>query len=211
MKTVTYQNILYRAAEMAKRTRDDIQNEEALMFQMFLGGELQKYWEESDWPELCDNLASYAVTNTNGILTVSKNEGQPGEIGDVLGVYWWDPRLFSHAREIDWHEGNGQIYLVLPNGWGNPPANTSAQNVFIDWQLPSPDLTTITNTATLAATTIPARFYLPLAMAGAAWMLKQDGEDQSAAVLEALAQQEIDRQAAKVERPWWRSRARVLK
>jgi hypothetical protein len=216
MKTTTYLNILNQAAEMAGRTRDKIPSAEGLMLMNFLGMELASMWNRCCWPELCDNLQSYTpVVGTNNTATVSKNEGAGAtEIGDVLGCWSADPRGTAQAaRQIDFEIGNGQIYLL--GRWCGP---TPGGNVWIDWQLPAPDLVGIYNTAgggtagqaALYATVIPVRFNIPLSCKGASWLLKADGLTQQALVVDQGAEMELDRQsgAPEMTMPRWRRNGR---
>ncbi len=193
MKTVIYNNVLFRAAELAGRTRDKLLTSESTMLLGFIAAELNVLWHSVAWPELCDNIASYTPVNNSGVTTVTKNEGNPGEIGDVLGVWTDDPRVTTKARYVKFSEGNGQIYIL-----------EALATVWIDWQLPVTDLLAISDPNTLANTALPARFFLPLALKAAGWLLQSDGEVAAGSALKAAGEQELARQGADVQNPRWR-------
>lgn len=193
MKTVIYNNVLFRAAEFAGRTRDKILTSESTMLLGFIAAELNVMWRMACWPELSDNLSSYTPVNNNGIVTVTKNEGLAGEIGEVLGVFTDDPRVTTKARYVKFNEGNGQIYLL-----------ENLAKVWIDWMLPVTDLLSISDPNVLANTLLPARFFLPLAAKAGGWLLQSDGEVAAGNALKAMGEQELNRQAAEVTTPRWR-------
>lgn len=62
MKTVAYSDVLYRAAELAGRTRDKVPVSEALMLRGFLAAELAEVWNMHPWPELIPGIAELSVT-----------------------------------------------------------------------------------------------------------------------------------------------------
>lgn len=215
MKTITYQNLQDNAAEMAGRPRDKLPVSEQAMLLNFFAYELKTMWNQCAWPELCDNLQSYTPVNTNGVLTISKNEGTAQEIGDVLWVGTADPRNTGgpRAHTLDFETGNGQIYLLNP-------LCVPQGVVWVDWQLPPTDLLAVSlnpttaqptlgnaaNPFTLAGTLLPARFFQPLSMKAAAKLLTIDGELQKAGALESMANQQIDWMSAQPEMkmPKWR-------
>lgn len=198
MKTCTYQQVQDNAAEMAGRPRDKLPISEQAMLVNFFALELKVMWNQCAWPELCDNLQSYTPVNTNGLLTISKNEGQAGEIGDVLWVGTADPRNPTGPRActLRFSEGNGQIYLL-------DPIQVPQGVVWVDWQLPAPDFLTTPPTPT---TTIPARFYQALSFKAAAKLLTIDGQLQQAAALQGFANENLDWMAVQPEmkQPEWR-------
>lgn len=193
---ITYELIWNLAVQLAGRTPDNVPVAEEIMLQAFFAAELPDLWNKEAWPELCDNIT--AINLTNGVF--SKNLGGANEIGDVLAVFTLDPRntpgwmRFPPNRIV---EANGQVYV-----------ETSLGTVFVDYQLPVPDLLDPSLTEeTLMATALPARFRLPLAFRGAAHLLASEDPVMSAKY-QALAEQELARQAAKLEKPYWRTEVR---
>jgi hypothetical protein len=215
VKTCTYQNVQDQSAELAGRPRDKLPVSEALMLLNYIAFELKVMWNMQAWPELCDNLESLTPVNTNGVLTISKNEGTAGEIGDILWIGTADPRNTTGpaARPLRWDIGDGQIYLLSP-------ACIPHGTVWLDWQLPPTDLLAVNaapttaqptlgnagSPATLVNTLLPARFLQPLSMKAAAKLLFSDGDAQKAATYETLAQQMLDWMSAQPEMalPSWR-------
>lgn len=188
MKTVTFNDIKQLAFELADRPRADIPPTEATMFLAFCAAELPDLWNKEAWPELCANVESVGVTN--GVF--GKREGDADEIGDVLGVFDSDPRSSSKGfNTLEFVEEDDQVRCL-----------TSSADVWVDWQLPAPDLLSIAADQ-LAATTLPARFKLPLAFRGAAHLLAPEDPGR-AGQYRAMAEVELSRQASRLQRPWWR-------
>ena len=214
MKTCTYQDVLYQAAENAQRTRDKIPVSEAPIILNHAHSELRTMWQCQAWPELCDNLgAGVAVVNTNGVLTFSTNEGTANEIGDVLAILTADPRATKCVKRLNFHRGNRQVYLeAMQCGM--------ASTVFVDYQLapvnllainanPTTAIATLGHTgspSTLLNTNLPERFLQPLAMSVASLLWQMDGNTGQMGVWRGLAQSNLDWQAAQPEMtaPWWR-------
>lgn len=193
---ISYQTIWNLAVQLAGRTPDNVPPAEETMLQAFFAAELPDLWNKEAWPELCDNLRQ--VTLTGGAF--SKNLGTVNEIGDVLGVYTLDPRQtpgwsrFPSNRVV---EANGQVYV-----------STNLGAVFVDFELPAPDLLDPSlNEAALMATVLPSRFRLPLAFRGAAHLLSTEDPELANKYL-TMAENELARQAAKVQRPYWRTEVR---
>ncbi len=188
MKTVSYNVIKELATDFAGRTPDNLPTSEATMLLGFFAAELADIWNKEAWPELCDNVASAAVSAS----VFSKNEGGAGEMGDILGVYDQDPRnQSSGANELDFVEGDGQVRLFTQIG-----------SVWVDYQDPVTDLLSIAASA-LSATAIPARFRNPLAMRGAAILLANEDPALSAK-WNGMAEIELARQASRIVPAWWR-------
>lgn len=76
MKTVGYNDVLYRAAELAGRTRDKLPVSEAKMMQGYFAVDLQGVWNAQAWPELIPDFYQAApngraVTKSQGATPVS--------------------------------------------------------------------------------------------------------------------------------------------
>lgn len=204
---ITYAVIWNLAVQLGGRTPDNVPLAESTMLQAFFATELRDLWKKEAWPELCDNIVQVTLTSTPGGANVfSKNLGLTNEMGDILGVFNLDPRIptqpcwekFRSDRVV---EGNGQVYV-----------RTSLQQVWVDYQLPCPDLLDptlvgIANQAALMAATLPERFRLPLAYRGAGHLLTTE-DPALAAQFAKLGDLEVARQAATVTRPWWRGEVR---
>ena len=63
MKPITYQEVLYRAAEAAGRTRSSLPVSEALILKSVFNLELDKCWGAAEWNELIPNPLAVAVVN----------------------------------------------------------------------------------------------------------------------------------------------------
>jgi len=72
MLTVAYNDVLFRAAELAGRTRDKIPPTEARMMQGYLAVDLQAVWNAHEWPELVPDPAQLTPVARH----ISKNEDQ---------------------------------------------------------------------------------------------------------------------------------------
>ena len=188
MKTVTYAQVKNLATDFAGRTPDNLPTSEATMLLTFFAAELTDIWNKETWPELCDNVVTAAVSA--GVF--SKLEGAGGEMGDILGVWDSDQRSTSSgATWLDFVEGNGQVRVF------NQPSA-----VWVDYQTPPTDLLSVAS-ASLSATTLPARFRIPLAMRGAAQLLANEDPALSAKWY-GMAEIELSRQASRIMPAWWR-------
>jgi hypothetical protein len=180
MKTVLYQDIQNQAAEVAGRTRDKIPVKEALMLQGFAATALREVWNgQYQWPELIPAILAVAVANGG----FSKNEGQPNEIGDVLGVYTDNPQNTTQFLALRFEEQNGAVWL--PDGG---PAQ-----VWVEYMAPCPDLNAMNaNTnPTLLNYPVPARFRNYLAWTAGGHLVRADGQVAQGDEFMALAQSEI--------------------
>jgi hypothetical protein len=93
MLTVAYNDVLFRAAELAGRTRDKIPLSEATMMQGFFAVDLQAVWNAHEWPELRPDPYAFSPLNRQ----ISKQEDQTaivltGTVGtDGDGVFTFTP------------------------------------------------------------------------------------------------------------------------
>lgn len=198
--TVTYEQVFDLAVQLAGRTPENVPVSEATMLQAFCAGELRDLWKKEAWPELCDNLTEVALIDG----AFSKNAGEDDEMGDILAVFDADPRVAQAWHRFAPHritEGNGRVYV-----------KTSRETVWVDYQLPVPDLLDAslvgpTNEAALLAVTLPERFRMALAYRGAAHLLATE-DPALAGTYANAAEAELQRMASQVRKPYWRTEVR---
>lgn len=190
MKTTTGGDILNLAAELADRTRDNLPTSEATMLRTFISTELPDLWNREAWPELCDNLASVSLDENK---CFDLNEGEAGEIGDILGIYDADPRTTTVVSSItNFTRLDNRVNVV-----------TSLASIYVDWQDPAPDMSSL-SVSDFAAYELPLRLKLPLALKGAAHLLRTEDPQRAAQYL-SMADAELIKQATRLDRPWWRT------
>lgn len=186
MNPITYLQLKQLAAFLAGRADDTtgtnlkLSVSEGAMLLAFFAAELPDLWHGESWPELCDNLA--AVTVTDRMFSAAG-------LGRILNVFDRDPRVHLCAQRVEWSPLNGRVNVV-----------TCLGSVWVESQDPVPDLLT----GTTDATTLPHRFLYPLACRGAA-LLVADEDISAAGALRGLASANLDRQSARIQKPWWRS------
>lgn len=193
MKTCTYNQVETLAAELAGRPPDKLPTTEATMLLAFLAGKLPEIWNREAWPELCDNLEEITLDDNNAF---DKREGDADEMGDILSVLLgFDPRLNTNSTRLN----DDQVTELDGRVVVNAPSSTA---VFVEWQQPAPELLEVA-AVDLAAYTLPRRFKLALAFYGAAFLLVQEDPALSDRY-RGLAEQDLNTQAARLTRPWWR-------
>jgi hypothetical protein len=156
---MTYNDVLYHAAELAGRTRDKLPLAEAAMLRAFMAVHYRVIWRRAWWPESVVDPEEVAVTNRR----FSKRAGTETEMGDIVGVYDRDPLATTLYEPIEFEERNGEVLVFSP-----------AAAVWVEYQAPAPDLLVLTAEA-LAATVIPKRFANALALNAAGHLLEADG------------------------------------
>lgn len=184
MKTVTYAEILYQAAEAAGRTRDKIPTKEALMLQNFLATGLREIWNANfQWPELIPAITSTAAAAGS----FSKNEGTANELGDILGVWTANPQTTTRYLALRFEERDGVVFL--PDG--------GQTLVWVEYMLPCPNLTELSG-QTLLDYTLPARLRNYLAFSAAGNLLRSDGQIAHGNEMFDLAKRDLAIEAARV-------------
>lgn len=108
------------------------------------------------------------------------------ELGDVLGVFTANPNVTTRYRDIEFEEGPGVIRIL-----------ESLANVFVEFMLPRPDISTLSGSA-LSNFTIPARFSNYLAMRGAGLLLNSDGMNAQGGVFLGLAERALSGEMERV-------------
>lgn len=179
MKTVTYNDVLFQAVEIAGRTRDKIALSEATMVQGFIATALRSIWNPNyQWPELIPPIGSVTAVNRQ----FSKNEGQAGELGDILGVWTNNPQATDRYVGIRFNEQDDQVQLEDGGGL-----------VWVEAMLPCPDLMLLSaaSNPVLATYPISVRFRNFLAYTAAGNLVRADGQMAQGDEILALAQSEI--------------------
>jgi hypothetical protein len=204
MRTVPYSDVLNTAAANAGRTEDRIDASEQRMLQRFLTAKLRTVWNVCVWPDLINwPPAAVAVANRQ----FSKNEGGPGEMGDILGYYTRPPHRLDECPRFDFQEISGAV--VVDANWAQV------------WPLylpPTPNLmlyTAATN-PTLLAYPVPEEFTNYLACHAASKLAVADQQYSQAVALDTEAQQELasaqmrawDKLPVWLKRPRWGKRHR---
>lgn len=197
MKTTTYETIKNLAADLAGRPRGKLPTSEATMLRTFFAVELPDLWQREAWPELCDNLEQVTL-DSEGCFDL--REGDADEMGDILAVIvGGNPLVTTQVTKLD------PAQVTRLDGRVNVPASAVDAALWVDWQLPCPDLLDSDLDATLDATTLPKRFELALAMRGAALLLSEE-DPMRAAALRSAADVELAKQAQRIAvKPWWRA------
>ncbi|CAK0781000.1 hypothetical protein CCP3SC15_850011 [Gammaproteobacteria bacterium] len=155
---MTYDDVLYHAAELAGRTRDKLPLGEAAMLRAFLAVYYRQAWRRAWWPESVVDPEKVTVTNRR----FTKREGTATEMGDIVGVYDRDPLATTLFTPLPFEERNGEVLVLDP-----------AAEVYVEYQAPAPELLGLT-AAALSATVIPRRFAAALALNAAGHLLQAD-------------------------------------
>ena len=202
MKTINYNEILYRAAEAAGRTRDNLPLGEAALLKSVFALELNRVWTGEDWDDLRQPLLLVGLDGNNAFSNPYVDSTSTA-LGEVFGVYDQLPGGATPWQRLDFSR-SGDTFTVTPKAnyswYGNTPVPGT---VYVHFQLPCPDLLAITDAATLAATTLPLMFGNYLALRGAAHLLAADGAAQLAGVQMGLAQSQLDYERTRIQRPAW--------
>lgn len=197
MKSVVYTDVLYRAAELAGRTRDKLPTSEATILQSSLAVDLADVWGKAAWPELTPAPVETAVVDQ----VFSKNEGEDDEgdeIGDVLTVLSANPRVTTRYRALGFQEGDNEVWIDEP-----------LASVWVEAMLPLPDLMEL-DAEELAAYLVPQRFRNYLSLRAAAQLLASDGMQSQAAGLLQVADLALTTQMNRLPSPpeWRQVRVR---
>lgn len=190
MKTVTYNDILYKAAELAGRTRDKLLTIEATMLKGYIAADLIELWNSQAWPDL--NPVPLAVTVSS--RQFSRNEGAANEMGDILCVLSANPLTTSRLRNIGFSEIDGSVVI-----------EEDLAQVYVDYILPAPDLMIDVAEDDLPAYEIPRRFANILACRAAEKLLRADGDLNGAGVQHGMAESALNTELTRLPpQPWWR-------
>ena len=194
MKTCTYNDVLYRAGELAGRTRDKLPLSEATMLQGFLATELEDVWRSQAWPEL---VMDFVQVTCDANRLFSKNEGLAGELGEILTVASANPRVTTRYRCLGFEERDDEVWV--DEGLAQP---------WVEAMLPPPDLMSLSE-APLANQTLPGRFRNYLSFMAAAHLLNADVPG-SGGVWLGLAERALAKQVQRLAAPpdWRQVRVR---
>jgi hypothetical protein len=204
MRTVPYSDVLNTAASSAGRTEDRIDASEQVLLQRFLTGKLRTVWNQCVWPDLIPWPAPQVAVVDQAF---SKNEGQAGEIGDILGYYTRLPRHLDECPRFDFQEVNGQVIIDAHASW-----------VWLLYLPPTPNLMAY-NAGTdpaLLNYPVPEEFANYLASHAAARLAVADNQYALAAALRQDAAEELaaaqarawDKLPVWLKRPRWGQRHR---
>jgi len=197
MKTITYNEMLYRAAEAAGRTRDNLPVEEAAVLKSIFASELPDVWASEDWDDLRQPLLAVTLDSTRSF----RNPYGTVELGEVLAVLAVPATGYSPWQRLEFYR-TGDTYTVLPwlkdtEAGGQVPVGST---VLVYWQSPCPDLLGL-DAAALAALTIPSVFGNYLALRGAGHLLAADGQAGLAGVQYRLAEEQLEFSRTLIQRP----------
>lgn len=223
MRTITYNEILYRAAEAAGRVRTQLPVSEATFLKSVLALELRSIWNRCDWNELIpDPLQVTVTTSATSNPYFSKNEGSTDEtapeMGDIIGIYTDNPRNpTAQWSELGYDEGDDVVRLRAPEPvqpswpwWYQLVAGVVPGQVWVEYVKPCPDLNAL-NGDTLANYALPEKFAPWLAARAAGHLLLGDGAQALAGVQFGLATTYMQEIEARITRPEWRWRLRFRK
>jgi hypothetical protein len=202
MKTIIYNEILFRAAEAAGRTRDNLPPAEAALLKSVFAHELPRVWYSEAWSELCPRPLPAVTVDP---ATHSFPLAQSGfEIGEVLRVFSQDPDGNAPYVKLQFSKGDGVVFIhppaVYPNNVQPFPVPGTVYPYYISL---CPDLLAITDATALANTALPLFLGNWLALRGAAALLAADGAIQLAAAQKSLADDALDFQRTRIVRPPW--------
>jgi hypothetical protein len=202
VNTITYNEMLYRAAEAAGRTRDKIPVSESALLKSVFAVELLQVWTSSDWNALIPEPLAVTVSDRKFANPYTDAQAVTTTFGDILGVYAANPRTSTKARPLDWYQSDGYIHLA-PDG----QAIGDGGVVYVEYMLPPTDLLAVA-AADLGATQIPRFLANYLAERGAAQLLVADGMTALAGVHFGLAKEALAFETDNITRPWWRRQIR---
>lgn len=206
--TTTYSEIKNLAAEMADRTRDNLPTSEATMLRSFLAADLLEMWVQEAWPEISDNMEAVELDTDR---CFDKRIGETNEMGDILAVIIGGNPMATTAVQVlpkdQFTELDGRVNTMFSTPTDSLQTG-STPAVFVNWQLPVPDLTAVADDE-LDDYELPIRFKLPLVWKAAAKLLAPE-DPPRAAQLDAMADRLLLRMAQRVPRPWWRNAGRMI-
>lgn len=202
MNTITYNEMLYRAAEAAGRTRDKIPVSESTLLKSVFAHELRQIWTSYDWNQLIPEPLAVTVSDRKFANPYTDAEAVETTFGDILGVYSANPRTSTKARPLDWYQSDGYIHIA-PDGQDVSEGGT----VYVEYMLPPTDLLAVA-AEDLGTTEIPQFLANYLAERGAAQLLVADGMTALAGVHFGLAKEALAFETDNITRPWWRRQIR---
>ena len=197
MKTITYNEMLYRAAEAAGRTRDNLPVEEAAVLKSIFASELPDVWASEDWDDLREPILTVTLDDNDEFA----NPYNTTELGEVLGIYSQDPNGSTPWQRLDFYKQQDQFHVTQGAVDGRVPVPVP-DTVYVYYQTACPDLLALTGTA-LANQEIPTFIGNYLALRGAGHLLAADGAATLAGVQFRLAQEQLGFSRTLIKRPNW--------
>lgn len=197
MKTITYNEMLYRAAEAAGRTRDNLPTSEAAVLKSIFASELPDVWMSEDWDDLRQPILAVTLDANREFA----NPYNSTQLGEVLAIFTQDPNGSTPWQRLEFYK-QGDNFHVLPgtaDGRGPVPV---PDTVYVYWQEDAPDLLSLDD-AELAALTVPTFIGNYLALKGAGHLLAADGAAALAGVQMRLAEDNLDFSRSLIKRPIW--------
>jgi hypothetical protein len=129
MKTISYNEILYRAAEAAGRVRDNLPLPEAALLKSVFALELPRIWAGEDWDDLrrpllavtLDSAKSFSVPLNNIPRVIVSGAGDSNSNGTyLLGADPAYPTMYYKADGTCWLLGTPGNYGIHSGYIGNP-------------------------------------------------------------------------------------------
>lgn len=196
MKTISYNEVLYRAAEAAGRTRDNLLATEATVLKSIFAVELKKAWMAEDWNDLRQPIYAAALTS-NAFSQVT-----PTECGEIFNIFDQDPNGSTPWTKLNFDIA-GDTVTVRPATERPAYGSTSVPStVYVHYQSVCPDLLALSQTQ-LNALTLPLFLGNYLALRGAGHLLTADGAPGLAGVQFGLAESALDFERTRIRRPIW--------
>lgn len=192
MKTISYNEILYRAAEAAGRTRDNLLASEATVLKSIFAQELRRVWLSEDWDDTREPVLTVALDADKQF----SNPYSSTDLGEVLGIFTQTPGGSTPWSRLNFHRV-GDDFTVTPKD-----GNAVPETVYVYYQTECPDLLALSQ-ENLNALEIPLVFGNYLALRGAAHLLTADGDPQLAGVQFGLAESQLNFERTRIQRPEW--------
>lgn len=193
MLTITYDEL--KAAVIPLAGQPIGKSPDAALIRVYAGLHLPRIHRKEAWPESCMDFAE--VTLTDGEFTFDE-ETQ----GELLSLYaLGNPQTTTIVERLhDWSENDGVIRVTVPALSSDGSANNGT--LYAEFQTPPATLPAYGDDD-LGETELPARYEFPLAAMIAAEILAKE-DPAEAARLRKEATVELEEQASRIKRPWWR-------
>jgi len=181
VRTITFNEVLCQAAELAGRDRTGIPNDDATLLRGVLSSAVRRRWTAAPWREL---IRVEERTVTGG--TISRTETDKTTIGEVMNVYDLDFRDEASAAPVPWADFDTEICLL---GWDD------TATAWAEFWIENPSLLSMGENERNDYG-LPERFGEMLALEGAGHLLRVDGRTQEGNELLQLAESRWTEEAA---------------